>query len=92
MPSFEIVSTPNPNSLKFDAIDFTYLEGGMVAASNEADAEGHPLAARLWAIEGVSNVFLTPDFLTVTKDPRSAWDALLPTVESVLRAYLHTLE
>ncbi len=90
MPSFETVSTPNPNSLKFDAHEFTYLDAGMVAASSAAEASAHPLAAAIFALDGVLNVFVTPHFLTVTKDSAVKWDGLLSAIEESIRAFVST--
>ena len=59
-------ATPNPATLKF-------LPGQPVMPSGSADfpsregAEASPLAERLFAVEGVTGVFLGPDFVTVTK-------------------------
>ena len=59
-------STPNPATLKF-------LPGREVLGTGTADfpapqtAAASPLAARLFAVEGVTGVFLGADFITVTK-------------------------
>ncbi len=88
MPSFEIVSTPNPNSLKFSATDFTYIDAGMVSASTLVEAQGHPLAHVLLGIEGVVNVFIVPHFLTVTKARTMTWDDLVPSIQQAIRETL----
>ena len=92
MPSFDIVSTPNPDSLKFESRDFTYLEQGMVAASSRVEAGGHTLATTLLGIPGVANVFIVPQFLTVTKNPSRSWDDVLPLVEKAIRDSLDASE
>lgn len=67
--------TPNPQTLKF-------LPGQIVLATGTADfpnkdtAEASPLAARLFAVSGVSAVFFGPDFVTVTKASDIEWDHL----------------
>jgi Fe-S cluster biogenesis protein NfuA len=38
--------------------------------------EASPLAARLFALEGVRRVYVGSGFVTVTKDPAASWDAL----------------
>ncbi len=72
-------ATPNPATLKF-------LPGRDVLASgardfrNRATAESaSPLAARLFAIEGVTGVFLGHDFIAITKSS-GEWDHLKPAL------------
>lgn len=73
-------ATPNPSTLKF-------LPGREVMGSGTADfadAEGaarrSPLAARLFAVDGVSGVFLGSDFVTVAKADGVEWKVLKPQV------------
>lgn len=71
--------TPNPATLKF-------LPGREVLAKGTADfpnpesAGPSPLAKRLFAVEGVTGVFLGADFVTVTKAEDQDWLALKPLV------------
>ena len=75
----ETESTPNPATLKF-------LPGRDVMGPGTADfataeaAERSPLASALFALPGVSRVFLGGDFVTVTKSDLSAWQTLKPQV------------
>ena len=73
--------TPNPLTLKFipgvavlpgDTAEFTSLE----------EVKSSPLAARLFAIDGVESVFFSGDFLSVTKAERLDWFCLLYTSPS----------
>lgn len=71
-------STPNPATLKF-------LPGGPVLGDgsreiqNEEEARVSPLAGALFAIDGVSGVFLGPDFISVTKS-FGEWQHLKPAI------------
>lgn len=71
--------TPNPSTLKF-------LPGRDVMGRGTADfltAEGatsSPLAVRLFAVEGVSSVFLGGDFITVGKGGDVDWAVLKPQI------------
>ncbi|MFI5015001.1 MAG: NifU family protein [Hyphomicrobiales bacterium] len=71
-------ATPNPATLKF-------LPGREVLGSRVADfrtpeeAVHSPLAQRLFAVEGVTGVFLGSDFISVTKDSRE-WPHLKPAI------------
>ena len=72
-------STPNPATLKF-------LPGQTVLATGTADfptrdsAASSPLADRIFAVGGVSGVFLGTDFVTVTKDEATDWDHIKPSI------------
>lgn len=73
-------ATPNPATLKF-------LPGNEVLASGTADfrdadsgAAASPLAAKLFAIPGVSGVFFGYDFITVTKADGPDWQHLKPAI------------
>ncbi|MBO6577293.1 MAG: NifU N-terminal domain-containing protein [Rhodothermales bacterium] len=75
--------TPNPNSLKITRAE-RFIEEGMESFATSLEAEGHALGEPLFRIPGVINVFILPDFLTVTKDPAARWDDVLPGVKEVL--------
>jgi len=71
--------TPNPATLKF-------LPGRTVIASGTANfpdpesAVRSPLAQKLFALDGVTGVFLGADFVTVTKAGEIDWYELKPAV------------
>lgn len=73
-------ATPNPATLKF-------IPGVPVMASGSVDFRAHgeaagrsPLAEALFAIEGVTGVFLGGDFISVTKADLIDWPVLKPAV------------
>lgn len=72
-------TTPNPATLKF-------LPGETVLGSGTADfptpetGAASPLARRIFAVDGVTGVFLGRDFVTVTKADHVPWDHLKPSV------------
>lgn len=75
--------TPNPATLKFLPGQGVMSEG--VADFTDADAsEGSPLAKRVFAVDGVTGVFLGSDFVTVTKAAGEDWYALKPAVLGAL--------
>jgi Fe-S cluster biogenesis protein NfuA len=71
--------TPNPATLKF--IPGRAVGGEKTAdyVSAEAAAES-PLARRLFAVEGVTGVFLGADFVTVAKRDDKEWQVIKPEV------------
>lgn len=88
MASIQVETTPNPNSLKFSSEDGSFLRSGIVAMSSEAEADQHELGDRLFSIAGVQDVFITPDFVTVSKAPSTDWEDVKNDVESALSEYL----
>jgi hypothetical protein len=77
-------SAPNPNSIKW------VLGRGVSGPSAHFDAlpPPFPLAARLFAIEGVAGVFLASNFVTVTKRAEIEWTDLAQPVVDALKACL----
>lgn len=72
--------TPNPNALKFNVGSPV---GGPVTFAAGADVDD-PLAGGLLGIDGVVSVFMTADFVTLTKSPDTAWDDITPDAASLL--------
>ena len=72
-------STPNPATLKF-LPGQTVLETGTADFPSAEAAADAPLPRRLFAVEGVTGVFLGTDFVTVTKDGAREWDHLKPAL------------
>ncbi|MGI9174426.1 MAG: NifU N-terminal domain-containing protein [Rhodothermales bacterium] len=87
MPRFQTQPTPNPNSLKITSDGLLFIEEGMESFGSAAEAAEHPLGRRLFAIEGIANVFVLPAFLTLTKTPDTDWSEILPAAEETLSAY-----
>ena len=92
MPRFQTQPTPNPNSLKITSDGSLFIEKGMESFNSAAEAAEHPLGSRLFAIDGIANVFVLPAFLTLTKTPDTDWDAILPAAKDVLSAYFNERE
>src|ERR1700748_3449203 len=79
----ETEGTPNPATLKF-------LPGreemGVWTAdfASAVTAVRSPLATALFALPGITRVFLGGDFITVTKNDEISWQALKPQVLGVI--------
>ena len=71
--------TPNPATLKFiPGVDV--LPGNSAEFNASDDAKASPLASRLLRIDGVESVFLSGDFVSITKADQMEWFALKPSV------------
>lgn len=78
-------STPNPNARKFTLN--RPVGATMVNLTSAAEAVNHPLACELFALPGVTNVFLTADFVTVNKRSDVSWETLEPRILPILHAH-----
>ena len=80
----EIEPTPNPNALKF--ILKEPLTWGISRSYDNADAaKEDPLAAKLFDIEHVTNVFYVDHWITVTQDGKADWAELKRKVAEPIR-------
>lgn len=77
--------TPNPHAHKY-TLDRP-VGATMRNFGSAEEAAGHPLAQALFRLSGVSNVFLTANFITVNKRPDVAWESLEPDIVAVISAY-----
>jgi Fe-S cluster biogenesis protein NfuA len=72
-------TTPNPASLKF-LPGRDVLGAGTADFRDAAQAKISPLAAKLFAIDGVTGVFLGSDFVTITKQADHEWPHMKPAI------------
>ncbi len=75
--------TPNPNALKFTV--------GTPVGGPKTFVAGHdsddPLAAELLDLEGVTSIFMTADFVTLSKTPDADWDDITPAAVEILERH-----
>ncbi len=71
-------ATPNPATLKF-LPGRPVLGDGVLDIPDPAEAAKSPLAERLFALPGVTGVFLGSDFITVTKAD-GEWQHVKPAI------------
>jgi len=81
--SVMIESTPNPNALKFTVgVDV----GGpktFVAGQDTDD----PMASALLALNGVTSIFMTADFVTLSKTPEADWGPIATEAQGIVTEY-----
>ncbi len=80
--SVQIQPTPNPNARKF-VLPRRVFAQPVSFASAEAAAT-HALAAQLFALGTIYNVFMVQDFITVNKLPGAAWDGLEEQIRTII--------
>ncbi|MGI9592144.1 MAG: NifU family protein [Myxococcota bacterium] len=80
--------TPNPHSIKW-VLGTPVAAAGVTAHFEARPSEDvSPLAARLFAVDGVTVVFLASNFVTVTKREDVEWTDLAQPIVDVLRQSL----
>ncbi len=84
--------TPNPNTLKY-SVNRQLLDKGAVNFVRKSDAdEKSPLAAKLFAISGISGVMIGRDFVTVTKAEDGDWDVVHKSSSEIIESHLKSDE
>lgn len=81
-------ATPNPNAGKFTVGRKTVEGNTSRSFYNAQQAAADPVAAALFDLDGVTNVFMVEDFVTVTKQPDVDWSDLIPRVTTALERVL----
>ena len=86
--SIQAHATPNPNAMKFTLGERRFATPRSYASQQAAEAD--PLAAALFALGGVYNVFMVQDFVTVNKVPERSWETLVEPIQGCIARYLAT--
>ena len=78
-----ISSTPNPNALKFSV--------GTDVGGPKTFAEGIPtddeMATALLQIEGVVSIFMSADFITLTKESGYDWEPIAEAAQPIIESH-----
>lgn len=83
MKIVKIEPTPSPNSMKL-TLDTRLNPGVRLDVQRGRDDTAPAYIRKLLAIEGVTGVFQTADFLALERHPRGDWAAILAGAEAVL--------
>lgn len=81
--------TPNPNSIKW-VFGTPLLEGGSAYFDAAPAEDVSPLARRLFAISGVTGVFVASTFLTVTKAEDVDWTDIAQPIVDAVKAHVES--
>ncbi len=80
-----VSTTPNEHAMKY-TLHCQAIESGYKTYKNAQEAEVCPVAKALFAIDGVEQVFLMADFVTVNKKADAKWsdmeNAVLKAIEA----------
>lgn len=79
-------STPNPNTLKF-VVNRVLLAGDAVEFQSMEETEEAPLAKALFEQDNITNVFISNNFVTISKTEEALWQEMMIDVKEFLKAY-----
>ncbi len=74
MKILRLEPTPNPNALKFVVES---VISNRPYSFKRGNAQGNPLAERLFQVQGIKEIFYLKDFITVVKDASSDWEEVM---------------
>lgn len=81
--------TPNPTTMKFVANKYLLITGDSVEFASKSEAKGFsPLAEALFDFPFVKNVFITANFVTVTKTDNVPWDFITMELREFIRNFI----
>ncbi|NQY73993.1 MAG: NifU family protein [Candidatus Margulisbacteria bacterium] len=79
--------TPNPDTLKF-LVGISLLEKGSIYIKDHDTAKGSPIVDALYAVEGVIELMIGSNFISVTKSQDKEWTNLVESVTDTLKDVL----
>ena len=80
-------STPNPNTLKF-VTNKALLLNDTVEFQSADETNEAPLAKALFGFDAVTNVFITNNFVTITKTEDALWAEIMIPIKDFLKKYI----
>lgn len=83
--------TPNPNSMKFVASRML-LDEGKVEYYQKSEAKECPLAFQLFDFTGVKSIFITSNFVTITKEADLDWYEITNILREFIQSFLNNGE
>lgn len=81
--------TPNPSTMKFVANKYLLISGDSAEFTTRKEAIGFsPLAEALFDFPFVKNVFITANFITITKTDNVAWDFITMELREFIKNWI----
>lgn len=81
--------TPNPATLKFVTQKILMPKGSADFPTVES-AAASPLARTLYELSFVTGVFVSANFVSVTKSGETAWETAIPVIKKAITAFLES--
>ena len=81
-----VLPTPNPNAMKFTLGVPVGGPGTVVKGAETEDV----FASELVELEGVTSIFFTADFVTISKTADASWDQITPEATAILERHFES--
>jgi len=79
--------TPNPETMRF-VVNQILLNNISADFPEEAGAKESPLASELFGFPFVKGIFIMNNFVTVTRQPDTDWDEIIPVLKEFISGYI----
>jgi hypothetical protein len=76
-------TTPNPNAVKF-SVGKPVGGPATFVAGQPTDS---PVASAILELDGVTSIFMTADFVTISKGSEADWAAIVPEAQAILEEH-----
>src|SRR5688572_24774774 len=80
--------TPNPQSMKFVANIMLVEDGKILEFTDQAQTKDAPLANKLFQFPFVKSVFISANFVTITKIDGLEWEDISVELKDFIRNYI----
>lgn len=87
--TFYLEATPNPASMKFVANNLLIENGATAGYSGAAEAGGAPLIKKLFEFPFVKQLFVSQNYITITKSDVVPWDEVMQELRMFITDYLN---
>lgn len=84
-------ATPNPLTLKI-VVNRPLMPNDFVDIQKVEDAEKSPFAKMLFEMEGVEGVFISNNFVTITKNEKITWQELMIPAKESIKNFFETAQ
>jgi Fe-S cluster biogenesis protein NfuA len=93
-PSFQLHAerTPNPESIKWVLSQPLAPDGVSASFKQLVGPDVSPLAAGLFAVDGVVGVFFASNFVTTTKREDVEWADIVESLADAIKSFVHSKE
>jgi NFU1 iron-sulfur cluster scaffold homolog, mitochondrial len=81
-------NTPNPASMKFVANKLLVENGATAQYLNPGEAKGSPLAQKLFQFPFVKAIFISSNFVTITKTDNISWEDIMLELREFMKNFL----
>jgi len=81
-------STPNPSSMKFVADRLLLRSNATAEYKNAGETKGSPLAQELFKFPFVKNVFISYNYISITKSDAVSWEDITLELREFLKKFI----